>query len=138
LYKSAAILYFICFVCYILFSRNPDYFESEFTKGVIVQTSNRTKQVQYSVGNYNYKRSIESWGASQFKQGQHVSVIYNPSIPTEGSLYSFFSYWLKLKELLITACLFIILLFAAVFITGKEETYYYSDEEKRKKRKYDD
>ena len=81
---------------------------------------------------------MEGWGAAQFTKGQSVQVIYNPSLPSEASVYSFFSYWLKLPELLFSASGFILLFFAAVRINGKQETYYYTDEEKRKKRKYDD
>ncbi len=138
MFKIAAILYLICFGCYILFSRQPDYFDNYFTKGTVVLSSTGSKKVEYSIDNINYTRSIESWGDLQFKKGQQVPVIYNPSNPKDASLYSFFSYWLKLPELLVSSAGFIILLFAAIIITGKEEPYYYTEDEKRKKRKYDD
>jgi uncharacterized membrane protein len=138
LYKSAAILYVTCFVCYIIFSRKPDFFDSEYTRGTIVVNPKGIKQVTYTVENITYKTSIEDWGTSQVAKDQAVTVIYNPATPTDASLYSFFAYWLKFEEIIVTACAFIILLFAAIFITGKEEPYYYSEEEKRKKRKYDD
>jgi hypothetical protein len=121
-----------------LFSRNPDYFDSGYTNGTIVVNSKGIKHVEYQIDNISYRTSIESWGASQVAKGQAVTVIYNPTIPSEASLYSFFSYWLKLNEIIVTACAFLILLVGAIFITGKEEPYYYSEEEKRKKRKYDD
>jgi hypothetical protein len=121
-----------------LFSRTPDYFAGDFSKGVIVLNEDNAKQVQYSHLNMTYKIPIESWGASQVAKGQVVDVIFNPAIPSEASLYSFFAYWLKLRELIITVCVFAILFLAAVFINGKQETYYYSEEERRKKRKYKD
>lgn len=128
----------MCFCCYILFSRKPDYFDSDYTQGVIERNGDFKKLVAYSVDNTSYKTSLEGWGAAQFTKGQSVQVIYNPSLPSEASVYSFFNYWLKLPELLFSACGFLLLFFAAVRINGKQETYYYTDEEKRKKRKYDD
>ena len=137
MYKAAATLYLFCFICYIVFSRTPDYFDSDFIGGV-VRIENGKKSVVYSVDNKYFVASIEGWGASQVTKGQNVPVIFNPSNLEEASLYSFFGYWLKLNELLFSAVGFIILLLAAIFITGKEEPYYYSEEELRKKRKYDD
>lgn len=138
LFKTAAILYFACFTCYIFFSRKPDYFDSEYTKGIVVVNSTGNKEVEYLIDNINYTIPLHGWGASPVAKGQPVTVIYNPSVPSDGSMYTFFNYWITLPELLLTACVFIVLLYAAVFITGKEEPYWYTEEEKRKRRKYDD
>ena len=95
------------------------------------------KKVKYKIGDQTYVSSLENWGASQVSQGQLVTVIYNPAIPVQASLYTFFGYWLHLSELLISAGGFLALLFSSIFITGKEKPYYYSEEELRKKPKYD-
>jgi hypothetical protein len=71
------------------------------------------------------------------REGQLVTVIYNPTSPSQAALYTFFGYWLHLGELLISMGGFLALFFSAIFITGKEKPYYYSEEELRKKPKYD-
>ena len=138
LYKPVAILFVFCLVCYIVFSRSPDYFDSEFANGVIDINAKGEKILTYSIDRKKYKVIIEGWGASQVAKGETVRIIYNPSDPAEASLYSFFAYWFKLKELLFSIGGCVILFIAAVFITGKETPYYYTEEELRKKRKYDD
>jgi hypothetical protein len=89
-------------------------------------------------GSETFTVPIEGWGASQVAKGDTVKVIFNPTTPKEANLYSFFSYWLTLSELLISALAYIVLFIAAVIITGRQEEYYYSEEEKRRKRKYND
>ena len=138
MYRSAAILFIVCFACYLLFTRQPDYFDSEFTPGkvVLLDTADLHKKfVEYPVGKEKFIVAIDGWGASQVSNGEKVQVIYNPSTPSEGSMYSFFAYWLKLSELLISATIFILLFVGAIFITGEnqpeEEATGYN-----KKRKY--
>lgn len=138
MYKTATILYLVIFSLYILFSRQPDYFDSEFTRGTIVETRPYHKAIRFREGTYTYTIPLNGWGASQVAAGDTVKIIFDPSKPATSTLYSFFSYWLSLPELLVSALAFVVLFAAAVLITGRQEVYYYTDEEKRKKRKYDD
>ncbi|WP_207493901.1 DUF3592 domain-containing protein [Aridibaculum aurantiacum] len=141
MYKSVAILFLACFSCYILFTRTPDYFDSEFTPGTVVlpDTADWAKKaVVYPVGKEKFTVPIEGWGSSQVAKGDKVTVIYNPTNPSEGAMYTFFSYWLKLPELLISATIFLLLFFGAVFITGENQPEEPDDGSYKKKRKYKD
>lgn len=137
MYKTAAILYLVLLFCYILFSRVPDYFEGEFTPGIVTQKESFEKQIQYRVGKETFVVPIGGWGASQVAAGQRITVIYNPTIPTEGALYTFFSYWFTLNELLTSAIGFIVLFVVAILITGKGE-WREVREDRGRKRKYND
>jgi hypothetical protein len=138
MYKTAAILYVIGLVCYILFSRVPDFFDAEFTPGKVLQLKSLEKQIQYKVGKETFVVPISGWGASQVANGQTITVIYNPTVPSEGALYTFFAYWFTLDELLTSAIGFILLFVVAVLITGKNSEESYVEEEAPRKRKYND
>jgi hypothetical protein len=141
LYKAAAILFFACFFCYILFTRTPDYFEAETTPGYVIlpdPIDYTIKAVEYRVGKETFVVAIEGWGASQVTKGEKVTVIYNPTTPSEGSLYTFFAYWLHLPELVLCVGVFIALFAGAVFITGENQPEEPSSNGYDKKRKYKD
>lgn len=106
-------------------------------RGVVAMDTNRNKSVKYRVGSEGYTIKIAGWGANKVAAGDTVRVIFDPSTPSDASLYSFFSYWLKLSEILVSAVGFIVLFFAAVFITGREHPYINNEEDDRKKRKYE-
>jgi hypothetical protein len=124
-----------------LFTREPDYFYSEYAKGVVVLQGNKktNKAVKYKVGSETFVVPVTGWGASPITEGDKVEVIHDSSTPSIGSLYSFFAYWFKLHEVLTTAVIYVVLFLAAVSITGKQ----LPDEEPpagsfTKKRKYID
>jgi hypothetical protein len=135
MYKAAALVYVVCFFCYILFSRMPDYFGSDFTRGVVVTTETRAKSIHYKVANEAFSKKLSGWSADQVAKGDTVRVIFDPSDPTTAAYYSFFGYWLTLSELLLSALGFILSFIAAIFITGKEDGSP-ADEDFSKKRKY--
>lgn len=136
--KRAAILYAICLLCFTIFSRQPDYFDGAFIKGIIVNGATGNKEAHFIADDLTYKIAIVHWEASSFVEGQQVNVIFNPSQPSQAAVYTLFSYWISLPGLIISAFGFLVLFFIAIFITGKETPYFYPEEEKRKKRKYDD
>jgi hypothetical protein len=119
----------------------PDYFDSEFTPGYVTYLKIKDEQqkaVEYKVGSETFTALIEGWGASQVSKGEKVQVIYNPTTPAEGSLYTFFAYWLKLSEILTGATVFCILFVGAVAITGENEPDDPPSNAYPKKRKYAD
>jgi hypothetical protein len=141
LYKAAAILFIVCFACYILFTRTPDYFEAETTPGytVLPDSSDYTKKaVEYKVGKETFIVPIEGWGGSAVAKGEKVTVIYNPTTPSEGALYTFFAYWLHLPELLLCVFVFVALFVSAVLITGENQPEDPLSTDYTKKRKYKD
>lgn len=143
MYKIAAILYVVCFILYVLFSRVPDYFDGDFTRGIVSKASFVIKDehpelvVDYSVGPQKFKYTTNDWFLTSYKQGQVVTIIYNPSNPSIASLYAFIGYWIKWNELIFTAIVFIILFFAAVLITGKTNTITSTSTDSNRKRNYD-
>lgn len=144
LYKTAVILYFVCFLCYVLFSRVPDYFDGEFTKGMVARATFSVKHshpvlvIDYKVGHENFTYTTNRWFLTRYKQGQTVTMIYNPSNPAIASMYALIGYWVKPDELFFTVIVFIILFIAAVIITGKNNALSSSMNERSTKRKYDD
>ena len=144
MYKSVALLYIVCISCYILFTRSPDYFEGDFIKGVVTQagfdsTHNQPSlNIQYHVGTETYTLTTTQWFLKSYKQGEQVSIIYDPNKPGNASIYAFIGYWLRWNELFVTLGLFIVFFMAAVFITGKHsEQEDDEDEDKPRKMKYD-
>ncbi len=144
MYKAVTIIYLVCFFCYVLFSRVPDYFEGDFIKGVVAKATFSEKDkhpelvIDYRVGAETFHYKTAEWFLTNYKPGQAVEVIYNPSDPSIASIYAFIGYWIKWPELLFTAMFFIILFLSAVFITGKNSTAPLMEDERRNKRKYDD
>lgn len=138
LYKTVAILYFACLACYILFTRTPDYFDSQFIQGTVAETSAKVKLVGYEVDRSIYTIRINDWGAAWMNAGQPVTVIYNPTLPTQASVYSLYTYWFKQNELIFSLLGFVVLFAAAVFINGRQDPFHYAEEQQHKKRKYKD
>ncbi|MBA4140495.1 MAG: DUF3592 domain-containing protein [Segetibacter sp.] len=144
MYKTAVILYLICFSCYILFSRVPDYFEGEFISGVVTKANfspalNKPELVvDYKVGTETLQYKTNTWFLTTYKTGQQITIIYDPSNPSQACIFTFIGYWLQWNELLFSALLFIVFLKAAIFITGKNSAEPFPAEEPVKKRKYKD
>ena len=118
----------MCFFCYVLFSRVPDYFEGEFVNGTVstatfsVKNKRPVLTVRYKVGDEPYTYQTNAWFISRHIPGQTVTMIYNPSDPSIASVYAFVGYWITWNELFFTALVFIILFICAVIITGKNAT----------------
>ena len=144
MYKSIIILYCVCFFCYALVSRVPDYFEGEFIKGVVTSAGFSAEkkepfvEVKYNVGKERFTYKTNMWFLSRYEKGEKVTVIYDPSHPSIGSLYAFIGYWIKWPELLFTAGFFILLFGSAVVITGKNSDEQIDQKVVSNKRKYDD
>ncbi len=138
------ILYLICFSCYILFSRIPDYFEGEFISGVVTKAefssllNKPDLVVDYKVGSETLHYKTNTWFLTTYKTGQQVTIIYDPSNPSQASIFTIIGYWLQWSELLFSALLFIVFLIAAIFITGKNSAEPFPAENPVKKRKYND
>ncbi len=97
MYKVVIIIYFICFLCYVLFSRVPDYFEGDYTKGVVSKAIFSVKDkhpvviVNYRVGKEELQYTSYMWFLTSYKPGQ--------VIPRVASIYSFTGYWVRWPEL---------------------------------------
>ncbi len=122
----------------------PDYFEGDFTSGIVTEATFSVKDknpvlvINYQVGNEKFKYKTNKWFLTRHKPGQVITLIYNPSDPAIVSIYAIMGYWIQWDELLLTAIGFIILFIAAVVITGKNSALSSTPKEQNKKRKYDE
>jgi len=125
-------------------SRVPDYFEGEFTQAVVTEAGFSAQhrepvlKIRYRVGKEAFILKTNMWFLVNYKKGDQVTVIYDHSNPSIGSLYAFIGYWIKWSELFFTAGFFIVLFLGAVAITGHNNDEPIDEEDARKKRKYDD
>ena len=143
MYKLVFILYSVCFFCYILFTRQPDYFDGEFSPGTIryIKDSASTKLVAkafYSVGKDKYVIDA-SYPLMHPEEGDKVSVIYETGSPEKGAVYRFWGYWMTWGEFAASVIMVFVLFQIAVGITKnptkeaiEEQENYHPD----KKRKY--
>lgn len=121
MYKGILLLYFVCFGTYILFTRQPDYFDGERVpaKILFVKDSVTEKQIpvaEFSIGYQNFHVKADYYLRS-WKNGEKTEVIFETEHPEKGAIYGFWGYWIGLGEL-IGSILFIILSYQiAVSIT---------------------
>src|ERR1051326_5280895 len=102
--KLILILYIICFSVYVLFTRQPDYFDGEKTNATIhFINDSATHQQQsyafYSVNNITYSISA-TYLFRSYKEGDQTTVIYEASQPAKGAVYSVWGYWIRWGEIL--------------------------------------
>jgi hypothetical protein len=132
----------VCFFCYILFTRVPDYFEGEYIQGKITKAnfsdSHPNLSIDYRVGSQTFHYRTSMWFLTTYKAGQTVTIIYNPSNPTEACIYAFIGYWIKWNELFFSSFFFIVFFIGAILITGKNSADPIASEDLLKKRKYKD
>lgn len=133
------ILYIVCFGCYILFTRQPDYFEGEITTGEIIQQNNKLL-AKYSDGHDGYHAQVDY----QFlhRPGKYVKVIYETSDPGKGKVYSLFDYWVTFGELIASLVIIGFLYWIATAVTKNPTAEALIEElemgkKKPKKPKYD-
>ncbi len=151
MYKSASLLFIICFIAYILFSRQPDYFTSEQTFGYVADAGNvssgnlkkyHIEPTHHPVVEFVAERDTlyfsenDNWFLKNLTANQKVEVIYDPGNPINARVYKWAGYWINLTELLILIIAYVLLLGVAVAITGKNSNEPLSDKELEKQVKY--
>lgn len=115
--KSSLILFFSCFLLYLPFSREPDYFDSETAPAIIVQEEDSIvakynefgKPFQIKLNTNDYRSKI----------GFKVEVIYELSHPEKACLNELWGYWLLPKELAWSFGSFVVLLGIAFATTHR-------------------
>jgi len=121
MYKIAIILYLVVFSLYILFSRQPDFFDGELTKATIhfIKDSSANKVEPYAfyrTGKKDYSVKA-SYFFRKFTEGQKVDLIFEASQPKQGAVYSWWGYWITIGEVLFSLGLLIGMFFIATSIT---------------------
>ena len=109
------ILYIVCFGCYILFTRQPDYFEGQFAPGTIVRQGNELV-AEFSDGSITRYANVPY----RFLQhpGRKVQVIYEASDPSKAKVYGVLGYWITFGELIASLVIVVALYYVAVSITS--------------------
>lgn len=115
--KSSIILFLTCFLLYLPFSREPDYFDSETAPAIVVQEGDSIvakynefgKPFQIKLNSSHYRSKI----------GARIEVVYELSHPQKAAVNQLWGYWLLPKELAWSFGLFAVLLGAAFATTHR-------------------
>lgn len=143
MYKSIFILYLVCFGCYLLFTRQPDYFDGVQVPAVI------TKQLD-SLTNKSIFKAVFNTGTKEYSvdphylfrsivEGQQLTVIYETGVPEKGAVYTFWGYWITWGELVMSVILCFLLFQIAVSVTSNpspESVIEQMEFKEEKKKKY--
>ncbi len=117
MFKSAIILFVTCFLLYLPFSRQPDYFDSE-TAPAIIEIKGDTITAHYSEFGKSYYLKLETEKYKN-KVGSKIEVIYELSRPEKAVINKAWGYWLIPMELAWSFGLFAVLLGIAYATTHR-------------------
>lgn len=145
MFKSIFILYLVCFGCYIVFTRQPDYFDGEKAPAIIhwMKDSASGLRIPKAVFNDGHKEhAIDArYFLREFSEGDRVEVIYEASLPEKAAVYRFWGYWMTWGELIATIVIYILLFQVALSVTKNptaESLVEQLDFKEEKKRRYID
>ena len=146
MFKNVAILFLVVYPLYVVYSRQPDYFDGEMNRAIIHHVYDSVQKKDKEIAVYTIAHQPYSINASypftSLAEGEKVKIIYEVAAPENASIYRIWGYWIRWKELLSFIVLFAALYFVAVSITSHptpealiEEIE--GDEPKPRRRKYD-
>ncbi len=137
-------MYVVCFVLYIFFSRQPDYFDGLKTKGTVHFTRDSLHDTRQPYVFFHHEGQTDSFNAAyllrSYKEGETVPVIYEPSSPVRAGVYGLWGYWFRWGELLFSLIVLGLGIFAALSITSNptpEALIGQLEDGHPKRRKYD-
>ena len=95
--KSSIILFLTCFLLYLPFSREPDFFDSETAPAIVTQQGDSIvakynefgKPFQIKLNSNDYRSKI----------GTQIEVVYELSHPQKAAVKQLWGYWLLPNEL---------------------------------------
>jgi hypothetical protein len=141
--KLVIVLYIICFPIYILFSRQPDYFDGEKTIAIIHFRNDSGAHALQPFAFYSVNKETYSINAAylfrSYNESQIVTVIYEASQPAKGAVYSVWGYWLRWGEIIFSIIFLVVMFRIAVTITSNptpEALIEQLEEKPSRKRKY--
>jgi len=117
LIKSSILLFLTCFLLYLPFSREPDYFDSETAPAIVVQEGDSIV-AKYNEFGKPFQIKLNS---SQYRSkiGARIEVVYELSHPQKAAVNQLWGYWLLPKELAWSFGLFAVLLGVAFATTHR-------------------
>lgn len=120
--KLIAYFYFPIFILYTLFTRQPDFFDSEKTVGNIHLVQNQKDNINQAIAHFAIGKKSYSTDATfplrWFKEGERVEILYETEKPEKAQVYCWWGYWIKPSEIFYTLLFFCCLYAVAVFITN--------------------
>jgi hypothetical protein len=119
LIKSVLLLFIACFICYLPFSRTPDYFDSDITPALI-EARNTGVVAVFQESGKQYQVSLDPL-VYQSKIGSRIEIRYELSAPQHAKLNQVIGYWLEPKEVLGAVLILIVLLIAAYATTHRPD-----------------
>ncbi len=115
--KSSIILFVVCFLIYLPYSRVPDYVDSETAPATIVAQGDAVAALYTEFGKPYVLKLDKQLYAN--KIGQQTEVIYELSHPEKAAINQIWGYWLIGKELAWSFGIFAALLGVAYATTHK-------------------
>lgn len=137
------ILYLVCFGCYLLFTRQPDYFDGETAPAIIhwqydSSAKRAIPKAVFSSGQKNYAIDAR-YVFREWSEGQTTQVIYETENPSLAKVYAVWGYWISWGEIIGSALLIFVLYQVAISVTSNptpEALFDQLDVKEEKKRKY--
>ncbi len=140
--RSVFILYVSCLGCYLLFTRQPDFFDGEKAPATIQMlydsAANQTIPAAVYQAGGKWHHTDARYILRPIKLGQKVTVIYETATPETAAVYTFWGYWIGWGELLFSVIMYVLLLQVAYAVTTNpnaesfQEQISYKPENKRK------
>jgi hypothetical protein len=122
MYRSITIIYIILYGCFVLFARQPDYFDGEVANATIHLAKDAASSAIKPTANFligaNKYIVAASYPLRSVNEGDVVSVIYESANPKKAVVYSIWGYWILWDELLVSSVIYLILFQVAVGITS--------------------
>jgi len=145
MYRSISLIYLALYGCFVIFARQPDYFDGEITSATIHFAKDSATQVivpfaNFSVGANKYSVKA-SYPLRPLNESDKIEVIYDSTNPKKAVIYSIWGYWILWDELLVSLVIYLILFQVAVGITNNptpEALIEQLEFKPKPKRKYDD
>ena len=106
-------------MCYLPFSRTPDYFDSVTTPALIEAKAGKVYAVFQEAGK-QYQVALDA-SIYQSKVGSRIEIRYELSTPQQAKVNQLIGYWLEPKEVLGAVCILIVLLIAAYATTHRPD-----------------
>lgn len=120
--KNVVILFLVVYPLYVLFSRQPDFFDGEWYRATIHHVYDARHQTKTTIAVYTIEHRTDTIPAdyplTSFTEGEKVKIIYETAAPENASIYSVWSYWIRWKELLSFIAMFVFFYLIAVNITS--------------------
>jgi hypothetical protein len=131
----------------VFYTREPDYQDSDLTKGTIYFIQDSQSHHKEPVAFFTYLHQQYAVKADylfrRYKGGQKVDIIYDTGDPSDASVYSLWGYWIRWKELLAFIAIFVGLYQVAAALTSNPTPEALIEElegrkKKPRRKKYDD